>query len=135
MEFVFELLFFVGLVVGVVFDQVEAFGEVPGLAGVEVGVLVDKVDGQVPLPLVAKGPCVVADALDFDRAVGAVGVAEDYIGNLVADKELMKGLTAQKGVERGKLLMPHGKAAVGDKVHGQDQPVPVQGLQLAFQDF
>ncbi len=44
-EFVFELLFFVGLVVGVVFDQVEAFGEVPGLAGVEVRILVDKVDG------------------------------------------------------------------------------------------
>lgn len=93
------------------------------MAGVEVRVLVDKVDGQVPLALVAKGPCVVANAIDFDRAIGAVGVAENHIGNLVADKELMKGLTAQKGVERGKLLMPHGKAAVGDKVHGQDQPV------------
>lgn len=108
---------------GVVFDQVEAFREVPGLAGVEVRVLVDKVDGQVPLALVAKGPCVVANAIDFDRTIGAVGVAEDHIGNLVADKEIMKGLTAQKGVERGKLLMPHGKAAMGDKVHGQDQPV------------
>ena len=105
------------------------------MAGVEVRVLVDKVDGQVPLALVTEGPCVVANAIDFDRAIGAVGVAEDHIGNLVADKELMKGLTAQKGVERRKLLMPHGKAAVGDKVHGQDQPVPVQCLQLAFQDF
>ena len=90
------------------------------MAGVEVRILVDKVDGQVPLALVTEGSGVVANALNFDRAIGAVGVAEDHIGNLVADKELMKGLTAQKGVERGKLLMPHGKAAMGDKVHGQD---------------
>lgn len=52
-------------------------------------------------------------------------MTKDDIWNAIFDKELVEGLTAEKGVEGGKFLVPHGKVAMGDKVHGKDELVSV----------
>ncbi len=128
-----ELLFFVGLVIGTLSDQIVAFGEIPSTTGIKLWVVGDKVDGQIPFSDIAQGMGMVGDPLNGLVAVGAMGVTKDHIPDTIVNKDLVKFLAAQKGVEGGKFGMGHGEVLMRNKVHGHNESAGIQVLEQVFQ--
>ena len=98
-----ELLFFVGLVIGTLSDQIVAFGEIPSTTGIKLWMVGDKVDGQIPFSDIAQGMGMVGDPLNGLVAVGAMGVTKDHIPDTIVNKDLVKFWLPRKALKGANL--------------------------------